>query len=419
MEISVVFATDENYLFYTVVAITSMAENAREDTFYQIYILVSGQLESGHRLFSAVQRKYSNIKINLLPVKECEFQNVHINNSHVTKATFYRLLLGELLQVDKCLYLDSDIIVNVDLQELYAVGLDSEYIAGVRDLWIDLMEESVREQRRIKTQIPSLKQYVNAGVLLFNLDKIRRDNLTEKFCDHMKIDYPYEDQDIVNVCCYGHIRRLHAKWNLFTLFMGQIDELRQKGIDKDTICQMEERKGIIHYATPFIRPWESERFMCNDIWWKYAAIWSETPEYQKLRECMRQREIGYSEKQMALYCLGYEKVYIWGFTELGRKVFTRLLKMGVNNIVCFIDNDAEKQKFTYCGRAVQPFDIGIYEPGKSAVIIMSQKRGKEVKKLLADKGVREKDVVCYILKNTIYYQCLRPEFRVREKEAEE
>lgn len=415
MEISVAFATDENYLFYTVVAITSMAENAKENTFYQIYILLSGELEKGHRLLTEVEKKYSNIKINLLPVKEYKFRNVYINNSHVTKTTFYRLLLGELLQVDKCLYLDSDIVVNTDLQELWTVEINSEYIAGVRDLWIDLIDEPVREQRRLKSKLPSLGQYVNAGVVLFNLKKIRQDRLTERFCEHMKIDYPYEDQDIINVCCYGHIMRLPAKWNLFTVFMGQAEELEQKGIDKETIRQMKAKSGILHYATIFIRPWESERFLCNDLWWDYAKLWSETPEYRRLRERMRQREIGYSEEKLALYCTQYERVYIWGFTELGRRVFGELSEKGVDNIVCFIDHDDEKQKFTYSGKEVRPFDSRIYNSGKSAFIIVSQKRGKEIQEFLLTKGICENDIVCYIFKNEVYYQCLRPEYQKDEK----
>lgn len=418
MEIPVVFATDENYLFYTVVAISSMAENAGEQTFYRIYILVSGELEKGHRLLGDVQEKYNNIEIRLLPVNKCAFQNVHINNSHVSKATFYRLLLGDLLQADKCLYLDSDIIVNVDLQELYDTEMGAEYIAGVRDLWLDLLDDHDREQRRIRTDIPSLDQYVNAGVLLLNLDKIRKDNLTEKFCKHMRNDYPYEDQDIVNVCCYGHIRRLPAKWNLFTLFIGKSDELREKGIDEETIFYMEKRKGIIHYATPFIRPWESERFLCNDIWWKYAAVWSETAEYQRIREKMSRREIGYSIKAIADYCAGYEAVYIWGFTELGRGVFDELLQRGVDNIIGFIDNDAVKQKFTYCGKPVCPFDMEICKAGKRAFIIVSRKREKEIQGILANHGVPEEDMVCYIQKSPYYYQCLRPEFSKEENRGE-
>ncbi|MCM1174199.1 MAG: glycosyltransferase family 8 protein [Blautia sp.] len=409
MEIPVVFATDMNYLFYTIVAITSMAENAEKNTFYHIYILASGELKKGHWLFTDAQGKYSNIKIDLLSIDESAFQKAHINNPHITKATFYRLLLGNILQVDKCLYLDSDIIVNEDLQELYTVEMNSAYIAGVRDLWIDLMDASVREQRRVRTNIPSMEQYINAGVLVFNLKEIRNRDLTEKFCSHIEIDYPYEDQDIINVCCYDHIRRLPAKWNLFTLFMGQIDELEKSGIDRDTIAQIKEKKGIIHYATPYIRPWESERFLCNDIWWKYAAIWSETPEYQRQKKIMRQHEIGYSENEMISYCAGYEKVYIWGFTAMGRKLFTNLLEEGVN-IIGFLDNDTEKQKFTYCGKEVLPFDIGNYQPLKSAFIIAGQKSGKEVQRMLMNSGVREEDIVRYTYKDAIYYQCLRPEF---------
>lgn len=415
MEIPVVFATDENYIFYTVVAIASMAENAGKDTFYRIYILVSGKLEKGHHLFSDVQEKYSNIKISLLPVGECHFRHVHINNTHVTKATFYRLLLGELLQVDKCLYLDSDIIVNTDLQELYEVELESEYIAGVRDLWLDLLGEKEKEQRRKRTVIPSLDQYVNAGVLLFHLDKIRKDNMTEKFCAHMEKDYPYEDQDIVNVCCYGHIRRLPAKWNLFTLFMGQLEQLERKGIDRDTIGQMREKRGIIHYATPYIRPWKSRRFLCNDIWWKYAQMWGDTPEFQRLEKSVRQREIGYSVKETAHYCKGYEKVYIWGFTAFGRSVMMSLMELGTGNITGFIDHDEEKQKFTYCGKPVEPFTVSDYEQGKCAIIIASQKRGEEVRHMLISMGIREEDIVCFIHKDEYYYQCLRPEFRGHEK----
>jgi len=419
MKIPVVFATDENYLLYTIVAITSMAENAGEDTFYQIYILVSGTLKKGHHLLDDVKRRYSNIEINLLPVGEAAFQNVHINNSHVTKATFYRLLLGELLEEEKCLYLDSDIIVNTDLQELYAVEMETDYIAGVSDLWIELMEEKRREERRIRTNIPTMNQYVNAGVLVFNLDQIRRDGLTEQFCRHMKIDYMFEDQDIVNVCCYDHIRRLPAKWNLFTLFMGRLDELGQKGIDRETIHYMKEKKGIIHYATPYIRPWESVRFLCNDIWWEYAGLWKDTKEFQTLEKRVRQREIGYSEAETAAYCKAYDEVYIWGFTAFGRNVLTEIMNRGADHITAFIDHDSEKQKYTYCGKPVIPFDGVCYEQGKGAFLIASQKKGNEIRSMLIEKGVREEDIVCIVQKNEYYYQCLRPEFRTEENMRKE
>lgn len=410
MEIPVVFATDENYLFYTVVAITSMAESANRDTFYQIYILVSEELRNGHSLLTDLRDKYANISISLKPVDGSEFQEVTINNKHITKTTFYRLLLSELLQEDKCLYLDSDIIVNTDLQELYDMDMGENYIAGVRDLWIDLITEDAREVRRARTEIPSMGQYVNAGVLLFNLCKIRSDHMVEKFRVHMKRDYLFEDQDILNVCCYDHIRHLSAKWNLFTVFMGQLEILKEKGIDERTIQYMKEKKGILHFATLLIRPWASKRFWCNDIWWNYAELWRTTREYQNLEKRVQQRELGYSEKKTAVYCKAYEKVYIWGFTSFGRNILTEIMNKGADHITAFIDHDSEKQKYTYCGKGVLPFDEVDYKQGKCAFIIASQKRGEEVKNWLLDQGVREEDIVCFIQKSPYYYQCLRPEF---------
>lgn len=415
MEMPVVFATDENYLFYTVVAITSMAENAAKDTFYQIYVLVSEGLRNGHRLLTDLQEKYANIRISLLPVDGSEFQEVTINNKHITKATFYRLLLSELLQEEKCLYLDSDIIVNTDLQELYAADIEGYYIAGVRDLWIDLITEEAREIRRKRTDIPSMEQYVNAGVLLLNLGLIRADHMTEKFRSHMKRDYLFEDQDILNVCCYDRIKHLPAKWNLFTAFMGKMEELREKDVDANTLQYMEEKKGILHYATLLIRPWESVRFLCNDIWWRYAGLWKDTREFQTLEKRVRQREIGYSEEETAAYCKTYDEVYIWGFTAFGRNVLTEIMNRGADHITAFIDHDSEKQKYTYCGKPVIPFDGVCYEQGKGAFLIASQKKGNEIRSMLIEKGVREEDIVCIMQKSTYYYQCLRPEFREQEK----
>lgn len=415
MEIPVVFATDKNYLFYTIVAITSMAENAGRDTFYQIYILVADELRSGHRLLDSLQRKYANVRIHLLPVDEREFAEVTINNKHITKATFYRLLLSELLREDKCLYLDSDIVVNTDLQALYSTELGDAYIAGVRDLWVDIMQEENREERRVRTGLVSMDQYVNAGVLLFDLDRIRETHMEKEFKKHMEKDYLFEDQDILNVCCYDGIKHLPAKWNLFTFFMGQLEELAEKGVACQTIKDMQKKKGILHYATLSIRPWKSRRFLCNDIWWKYAQVWSHTPEYLSLEKRVRQREIGYSEKETACYCESYEKVYIWGFTVFGRSVVRALMEQGTDNIAGFIDHDEEKQKFTYCGKPVEPFALSNYEQGKCAIIIVSQKRGEEVRHMLIDMGVREEDIVCFVQKDKDYFRCLRPEFCEDEK----
>ncbi len=414
MDIPVVFSTDENYLFYTVIAITSMAEHAGRDTVYRIYLLVSGKLEKGHPLLTQLQERYGNISIHLLSVGEDAFGGVHINNPHVTKATFYRLLLSELLQDDICIYLDSDVIVNTDLQQLFRTQLGDAYIGGVRDLWIDFLPDADRERRRERSRIPSMDQYVNAGVLLFNLKSLRRDHMAERFRAHMKIDYPYEDQDILNVCCYDRIVHLPARWNLFTLFMGRLGEMEKKGIDRNTVMAFGERKGIIHYATPFIRPWESRRFLCNDIWWEYAGRWQDSREYREMEKSMERQEAGYGGKRLAAYCRDYKTICIWGFTEQGRKIYASLQAAGVAGKICFIDMDPEKRKFTYCGIPVLAFLPEAYIPGKILYILAGQRSGNEVRRMLRRAGIRDADIVRYIRKDVVYYQCLRPEFNEEE-----
>ena len=55
MKIPVVFATDKNYLFFTCVAITSMAKNAKSDTFYQVYILADQEFTDEEKLLEKLE----------------------------------------------------------------------------------------------------------------------------------------------------------------------------------------------------------------------------------------------------------------------------------------------------------------------------------------------------------------------------
>ena len=218
MRIPIVFATDKNYLFYTCVAITSLAEHAAKDTTYSIFILMDEETQEAVNWIERLNQTYQKIWVEKVLVDTKALVNATICNNHVTKATFYRLLLDHMLLEEKCIYLDSDIIVTEDLTELYQIELGENYLAGCRDIWIDRMSTEQRENRRLKIGILSMDSYINAGVLVMNLKKIRDDQVQTKFLSHLEKKYPYEDQDILNVCCYGKILRIPQKWNLFTLF---------------------------------------------------------------------------------------------------------------------------------------------------------------------------------------------------------
>lgn len=411
MIIPIVFATDENYIFYTCVAITSLARSAAVGTEYKIYVLVGKELPN-QSLLSSADEKYSNISIHIIWVNTEIFQNVIVNNSHVTKATFYRLVLSNLINEDKCIYLDSDIIITEDLQVLFAVDLEKYYIAGCRDIWIDMMSEEECEERRKCTQIPSMREYVNAGVLVMNLQKMREDGLDKVFLQHLNKDYLFEDQDIINVCCYGKIKHLSAKWNIYTLFLGSLNAMRANGISEDVLQDFSARKGIIHYATPFIRPWEHFRYWANREWWKAASEWKKEHCYQELEEKIRKRE----EPEHWIYylkkCEEHQKVIVFGFTRYGREVCDWLLNNGVREKLLFCDNNPEKWKMEYEG--IRVFPLEYIEKEGALFINSSQRRSAEVERILLEADVKKEDIICYTRRDREYYQYLDTSYYLEE-----
>lgn len=408
MRIPVVFATDENYLFFTCVAVTSMAESAGPDTFYQIYILAAPHVADPTDILGRLQKRYSNIHIQLVYVDEKAFQNAAIHNTHVTRATFYRLALCDLIEEKTCLYLDGDIIVTEDLEELYRTEMGENCLAGCRDIWIDLLSEADRERRRQRTGLPSMDQYINAGVLLFNLERIRAEGLDKVLAGLMQRDYPFEDQDILNAGCYGRILHLPGKWNLFTLFAGQAARLREAGVEESSINAFREKRGIIHYATPMIRPWKRKTCWLNREWWNVAEEWAEEPAFQKIKNDVWEYEKKNSWDYYVDLCNRCDQIVIFGYTKSSRQLCGWIKKRKEAGKILFCDNSLEKQGQTWEGIPVLSFEQAVKRStgegdGRRLFLIAGQRRAEEIHDFLVEQGIREEDMEIYRQKDENYY----------------
>ena len=287
--ISIAMATDNNYVLPTIVAITSMLENAKKETTYKCNLLISGDFTyENYQKFLDLNKKYPN---------KCEFNFINMSDTYkgdkevgtrITTPMYYRLSLPSLLNdTDKCLYIDGDTIIEKDLSELYNMDLTNYYLAGVRAACFQ--SKNLAHAERLG--IPSLEQYVNSGVLLMNLQKMREDGVEEKFADFIKnvanknenITCP--DQDTINAICYDGIKLLPFKYNTMTKYY-VLDEsaYKKKGFLQ---CYPEKewndgRKNptIIHYADK-IKPWHNKDTAYADVWWKYAKKTSFFAEIEK------------------------------------------------------------------------------------------------------------------------------------------
>ena len=86
-----------------------------------------------------------------------------------TVGALYRLFLPELLlDIERVLYLDCDMVVNVDISELYDIDMEDYPLAAVAEGTVDSTWMSYYKLVGI---IPEI--YFNSGLLLLNLHKIR------------------------------------------------------------------------------------------------------------------------------------------------------------------------------------------------------------------------------------------------------
>ena len=176
-----------------------------------------------------------------------------------TVATLFRLYLPEILpNVNKVIYLDCDMVVNLDICELYSIDIDKYPLAAVtrggnfKKLWA-LFYKNVKIS-------PEL--YFNAGLLLMNLEKLRSENslVTMSLSYFSKYpDSPYLDQDFLNWAFQRNYLHLDKKYNV---------------ISSEYSCDNLLNECIIHYESAINKPWKSYSGKVDDYYWKYL---SETP----------------------------------------------------------------------------------------------------------------------------------------------
>jgi lipopolysaccharide biosynthesis glycosyltransferase len=269
--IPIALATDENYAMPTAVAMTSILENAAKNTFYDFYILVPADFSKRIvQKIALIKTAYPHCDIHFIDMKD-SFSDTLMRLSHITKPTCYRLMLGEiLLQYEKCIYLDSDIIVCTDLSELFSTDLEGYYLGGVKD--IDFNDPFQNHDQRYKeTGLSAQSNYINTGVLLMNLKKIRQDKMTETFCAEIKKGYLFQDQDVLNITCHNKIRLLPVKYNLMNylfLFPGRKPYLIYPEGEFD---EAKNNPMIIHYAA-HVKPWLYYGLIFDAVWYKYFSI---------------------------------------------------------------------------------------------------------------------------------------------------
>lgn len=271
--IPIAMTPDDNYVYPTIVAMTSILENKNDSTHIDFNILIPDDVsdENKDRL-RLLGEMYKNSSVKLIEMKD-KFKDSYCCGYPVS--TYYRLLLASLLpQYDKVLYLDGDILVRHDLKNMYSLNLGNDYIAGVKDYPGVCCRPNDYAKR---LGVESLNQYINAGILIMNLKKIREDKIEDKFKNFIpelkNRGLWLNDQDVLNAVCYNRIKHINLGYN-YMQFVTYNYKKETGLLNCYSAKEMDEAyddSTIVHFASSN-KPWKNKNIRFYDEWDKYRKI---------------------------------------------------------------------------------------------------------------------------------------------------
>ena len=259
---NLVFASDRAFLPHLSVAISSLINN-NSDAILNIYIINTdiSSFEWANLVGLDSQKKHVFINSQ---INDSELVDL-VTNYHFTKANYYRLFIDEIVPYDKALYIDSDVVVNGSLAELWNTGIDNFYLAAVED---------PNFSRHDELEMSINSKYFNSGVMLLNLDKWRKNSVRKKVLEFVRRKpnaIQFVDQCGLNAVIDGNWLSVSPKYNMQTAILAMESNDRKIHYDFDGIDDAVNCPVIIHY-TGSSKPWH----LLNDhpfkkIYWKYLS----------------------------------------------------------------------------------------------------------------------------------------------------
>lgn len=249
---NIVCSIDNKYVQHCCVMLISFFENNREEG-HAIYLLTEKLTEDNRKTIEKLVHSYKG-KFHYHLVDSQMLASCPIREEdHLTIATYYRLLMADILprEIDKILYLDCDIVINDSIADLWNTSLDGYALAAVEELGCSLPDVYERLEYDKKYG------YFNAGVLLINLHYWRMHNLTKTFMLYIAEHYEKmkaHDQDVLNALLHDQCLHVPYKWNVEEAFYHYSVMKRWKHNRelRFVLCHPK----ILHYTWK-PKPWES------------------------------------------------------------------------------------------------------------------------------------------------------------------
>jgi len=283
----IVTASDNNYAIGVFVLIASAA---RHNPSARFSVLMDSWSEANiHHL--AALGAHLGLRIDQIVMDQQVYEGMTVKRSHLTKAAFLRLQIGNLFPDEtRVLYLDSDMVVCGSLAEAADVALSAGQVLAAVPCPSPL-RAALSELRLEKGD------YFNSGLLLINIPEWRAQSIAERIkiaLNSRPEGYLNEDESALNDMCRARWARLDARFNFYAS-----DTLDQLG------GAMPSDLRVIHY---FVRPkpWRG-RPVLWEIWHREFETIAQILDLTLPKVSMKDRIISGADRANEL-----RKAYIGG-----------------------------------------------------------------------------------------------------------
>ena len=196
---NILISFDDNYVDKALKMLYSLKIN--NDALLNVYIYYIKLSTKSINKINSFFKEYNigNLYFNKYSLDKKDFP---MYLDHTSIETYIRLFVPFIIEdnIDKMLYLDCDIICNGDISKLYNTNIDNYYVAACENK-SPLETEEFNPTMNQNLGLPKNNKYINAGVLLINIKKIKQDFSKKKIIDFIiknKEILIMQDQDIIN-----------------------------------------------------------------------------------------------------------------------------------------------------------------------------------------------------------------------------
>ncbi len=394
--IPIMHCFDNNYVMTAGVAFLSLLKNANVDYKYNIYVLHTDiTLENQNKLHDIVDR-FPNASLEFINMENKFEELFHMTKEkgHYSKEMYYKFLAPSLFgQYDKIMILDVDVVYMGDVsKEFIEFNVEDDYyLAGHKGIapkgtWL---EDFYKMYEKNFTLEERKKILTNACYWIFNLKKLRKDNMEKKFIEFAfsNVDRLIQpEQDVVNLLCYPNVKLLPVNAVVCTyaydLLLTDVNRRSDPFYSEEELTFALENPIQIHYATS-AKPWKFPSGIKAELWFAYLA---QTPF---LKDYLEDQEQKYFFNNKLFF---YKRRYDWLLKIFERFYFFTSIKIShrkkcvksdpMVSILCCTYNHEKFIKKTLEGIINQktefPFEVIISDDA-------STDKTQEIIKLYADK----------------------------------